>query len=99
MALLDDLKISLRVTTSVFDSEIQGLIDAAKIDLTQSGVAADKANDETDAIIKRAITVYVKGNFGYDNPEAERFLTSYSMLKDHLALSGDYGEVYPDATP
>lgn len=99
MALLDDVKLSLRVSTVVFDAEIQDLIDAAKIDLIQSGVAADKANNETDAIIKRAITVYVKGHFGYDNPEAERFLTSYSMLKDHLALSGDYGEVYPIETP
>lgn len=99
MAILDDVKLSLRVTTDAFDIEIQDLIDAARLDLIQSGVSSTKVNDDTDALIKRAITVYVKGNFGYDNPEAERFQESYRMLKIHLALAGDYAEVIPPATP
>jgi hypothetical protein len=43
-----------------------------------------------DYLIKRAITLYCKANFGYENSEAERFAKSYEMLKIHLSLSSDY---------
>ena len=45
-----------------------------------------------DPLIKRAITVYCKAHFGWDNPEADRFAQSYTMLKQHLALSAEYAE-------
>jgi len=87
MALIDDVKLSLRVSVPDFDDEIQDLIDSAKADLQLSGVVN---LDETDPLIKRAITTYCKANFGYDNPEADRFQRSYDLLKMHLALSSDY---------
>lgn len=43
-----------------------------------------------DPLIKRAIILYCKGHFGYDNPDAERFIASYEKLRDHLSLSSDY---------
>ena len=87
MALIDDVKLALRVTSVDFDTEIQDLIDSAKADLRLSGVTDP---DETDPLIKRAITVYCKAHFGYDNPEAERFQKAYEMIKMHLTLSADY---------
>lgn len=87
MALIDDVKTALRVTTADFDSEITDLINAAKADLHQAGLYVV---EETDALIKRAIILYCKANFGYDNPEADRFKESYEMLKNHLSLSSDY---------
>ena len=90
MALIDDVKLALRISGSAFDFEIQGLIDAAKADLQLSGVHPDKAKDEGDPLIRRAIVVYCKAHFGYDNPEAERFQQSYDMLKAHLTLSQEY---------
>jgi len=91
MAILNDVKVALRVaaTTTAFDGEIQDLINAAIADLKLAGVVADKAVD-TDTLIKRAITTYCKANFGYDNPDAERFWRSYESLKMHLTLSADY---------
>ena len=91
MAILDDVKVALRIaaTTTDFDTEIQDLIDAAKADLKLAGVVADKAVD-TDTLIKRAITTYCKANFGYDNPDADRLQKAYEMLKMHLTLSADY---------
>ena len=85
--MLDKVKLALRVSGTVFDLEIQDLIDAAKLDLQISGVVKV---DEEDALIQRAIIVYCKANFGYDNNEAERFEKSYDMLKQHLSLAGDY---------
>src|SRR5690606_35449581 len=90
MALLDDIKVAMRITTDVFDGELHDLIAAAQSDLKLSGVDPTKAEDDTDPLIKRAITTYVKANFGYDNPEAERFQQSYDMLKAHLTLSAEY---------
>lgn len=99
MALLDDVKQVLRISVdnTSFDTEVNDLISAARLDLIQSGVSADKVNLDTDPLIKRAVITYCKANFGYDNPEADRFQQSYTMLKQHLSLTGDYREV-PDET-
>jgi uncharacterized phage protein (predicted DNA packaging) len=93
--MLESVKLALRVTISDFDEEIQDLIDAAKRDLEIAGV---DIIDETDPLIRRAIITYCKANFGYDNPEAERFQQSYDMLKQHLSLSYDYRAVDDVAT-
>ena len=85
--MLEKVKLALRVSGNIFDLEIQDLIDAAKLDLKITGVV--KVND-TDPLIQRAIIVYCKANFGYDNNETERFQKSYDMLKQHLSLAGDY---------
>jgi uncharacterized phage protein (predicted DNA packaging) len=90
MALLDDIKLTLRISNTAYDSEINDLISAAKADLRLSGILESKVNDDTDPLIKRAITVYVKTNFGWNNPDAERLQQSYDMLKCHLALSQEY---------
>ena len=94
-----DIKTALRISTNntAFDSEIADLIDAARADLMLAGILPAKANDDNDPLIKRAITVYVKANFGWNNPDAERLQQSYDMLKCHLALSQEYAEVTEDA--
>jgi uncharacterized phage protein (predicted DNA packaging) len=89
-ALIDRVKTSLRISAAAFDEEVSGLIAAARQDLVLSGVLSIKANDEADALITRAITVYTKAHFGYDNPDHERLLAAYEMLKSHLTLSGEY---------
>ena len=86
--MIDLVKGALRVTTDApgIISEIENLINAAKLDLELAGVKYI----EDDPLIQRAVIFYCKGHFGFDNPEAERFLRSYEMLKQHLSLSGDY---------
>lgn len=88
MALIDDIKNALRESGNDLNTEIQDLIDSATADLILSGIHKDKAVD-TDALIKRAITIYCKAHFGYDE-QADRFQQSYNMLKSHLALSQEY---------
>jgi len=88
--MLDSVKLSLRIKNTAFDTEILELIDAAKLDLGISGV---EKIDELDGLIIHAIKTYVKANFGWDNPDAERLQESYLMLKQHLSLSGDYNVV------
>lgn len=92
--MLEDVKLALRITNDAYDSEVQDLIESALMDLVQSGIFIDIKEfgdlETTDPLIKRAIVTYAKANFGLDNPNAERFHDSYVMLKQHLALSGDY---------
>ena len=91
--MLQDIKDALRVNGDDLDTEILDLIDAAKADLILSGVHKDKVVD-TDPLIKRAIIVYCKANFGYDDSKiVERFQESYTSLKNHLTLSAEYTEV------
>jgi uncharacterized phage protein (predicted DNA packaging) len=88
--MLNDIKNSLRVSGDDLNIEIVDLVEAAKADLILSGVNRDKVID-TDPLIKRAITVYCKANFGYEDPKiAERFEQSYISLKYHLTLSAEY---------
>lgn len=87
MALLDDVKTTLRISNTAFDTEISDLILSAKADLQLAGILTP---DETDALTKRAITIYCKANFGWDNPDSDKLNQSYEMLKNHLSLSVDY---------
>lgn len=89
MALLDDVKKALRISNAEYNTEVQDLIDSAKLDLKITGILDEKILD-TDALIKRAISLYCKANFGYNNPDADRLSQSYDSLKIHLVLSGDY---------
>lgn len=88
--MLADVKKALRISHGALDDEITDLIEAGRHDLMLSGVSDSKANDDVDPLIKRAIITYVKANFIPDAKEAERFQSSYSMLKNHLTLAGDY---------
>lgn len=90
--MLEKVKKALRISllTTAFDEEIIDLIEEAKADLRLAGVYFTL---ETDPLIERAIKTYCKSNFGFDNPDADRFQDSYIMLKQHLCLSADYKEV------
>lgn len=92
MALLDDMKLLLRIGAAItaFNTEINDLIAAAKDDLQLAGVTSEKIADDSDPLIKRAISAYVKANFGYDNSDADRLQRAYDMLKMHLTLAADY---------
>ncbi len=84
--LIDDVKLALRITTNVFDSELNILIDSAKIDL---GIAGVDLPDEVDSICKIAIITYCKIHFG--NPDnADRLQKSYDEQKAQLGMATGY---------
>jgi hypothetical protein len=84
--LIDDVKLALRITTNVFDSELNILIDSAKLDL---GIAGVDLPDEVDSICKIAIITYCKIHFG--NPDnADRLQKSYDEQKAQLGMATGY---------
>lgn len=88
--MLDEVRSALRVDGNDLDNEIQGLIDAARADLALSGVRPDKANDDGDPLIRRAIIIYCRAEFDYADQAADKLRQSYEMLKRHLTLSEEY---------
>lgn len=73
--------------------ELEELIESAKMDLSMSGIRGDALVPPFDSIIVRAISLYTKANFGFDNPDSDRLMNSYRSLEIHLALSSEYGGV------
>ena len=61
--LTEDIRAALRISSQAksITTEIEDCIEACKRDLQQVGV---NNLDETDALIKRAITIYCKAEFG-----------------------------------
>lgn len=86
--LTDTVKGSMRILSKseVIENDINNMIAAAKQDLSVSGV---KKIDETDALIIRAITLFVKSEMNYQN-RGEQYRQSYELQKQSLCLAGDY---------
>ncbi len=86
--LTEKMRAALRIssTSEKITAEIEDCIDACIADLRNDGV---KADDVMDSLIIRAITLYCKAEFGY-NDKAEKFRQSYDTLKMRLALSQEY---------
>jgi len=88
--LIFDMRQILRINGTHFDVEISDLVSAARADLVLGGILPAKAENESDALIKRAITCYVKAEFGHNNPDAEKLRASYQSIRQHLMLSSEY---------
>lgn len=83
-ALITSLMDALRVKSQTARSEIDDLIDACILDLTIQGVVIDSLSNP---LIKHAIKLYCKANFGYDE-KTERFADAYKHLTISMSLSG-----------
>ena len=85
MALIDNCKTALRVTTSAYDGEIQTYIESAMLDLGIAGVEVP----EDDSLVNKAIMTYVRMSFGapanYDKLKA-----SYDEQKAQLMNATGY---------
>ena len=86
--MLELVKLSLRITTTAFDAEIENYIEACKMDLKLAGI---KNIDEADHLTIVAVSLFVKSLFGA-NQDSEKYKKSYESIKCQLAVSGDYNE-------
>lgn len=86
--MLEKIKLSLRITTDAFDSEIQDLISAAMLDLGLAGVEGENVVQD-DALIIRAVTTYCRLHFGAPD-EYDRLKASYDEQKAQLATATNY---------
>lgn len=88
--MLAKVKIALRITTDAYDTDIQGLIDAAMLDLGIAGVVLPCV---LDAICERAVITYCKLHFlGLSENEWDRIKASYDEQKAQLVTASGYTE-------
>lgn len=108
MALLDDLKVTLRVSHDALDQEIMDSAAACVFDMANKGVSTtwlgtdpfvdgfsfdDIDEDALPKMAKRAIATWVKFDVLMDNDEAERFIKSYDSQVCSL-LNSRFNAVY-----
>lgn len=87
MTILELVKLSLRVVTDDFDAELNGLINACKIDLGIAGVIVPETLTD---IVNLAIVTYCKMHFGAPD-DYDRLKASYDEQKAQLSMSFKYG--------
>lgn len=96
MALLDDVKKSLRRTDNEFDDEILEIIEAGKEDLITSGVNEALFTDEAKIppLVLRALKSYCNMEFyKMDNPDYPKMLDIYKRQVNKLNMSSGYKEI------
>ena len=86
MAILDKVRMALRISTTSFDDELTDLIKAAQSDLGIAGVVLPTALDE---ICTRAIITYCKLSFGLPE-DYDRLKASYDEQKAQLVTATGY---------
>ncbi len=85
---LEKVKLSMRITTDVFDSELIDLMNAALMDLGIAGADGDGVNI-TDPLVLRAVTTYCQMHFGLPD-DYDRLKSSYDEQKAQLSMATGY---------
>lgn len=88
--MLEKIKRAQRITHNKLDEELTDMIEVVKSDLRISGIIKI---DDTDSLIYQAVKTYIKAEYETDTAKSEKLMQSYIMLKEHLALCGEYTEV------
>ena len=105
MAMLDDVRLALRVSTTLTDGEIETYIDTALFDMQNKGVSpeflaedADFDNGDYMPIVKTAVINYCKAQYGRDVDASERnaCIASYRSIVASL-LNGKQNVHYQGA--
>lgn len=86
MAMLDDVKTALRLTTTVYNNELNDLIAAGLADLGIAGVT-EASTDDT--LVKKAVITYCKVHFGSPS-DFDRLKASYDEQKAQLQMATGY---------
>ena len=93
--MLEKVKLAMRISTDVYDSELLDLIAAGIADIKHAGAKFESSaseNDYTidDPLVARAVVTYCRMMFG-SPADFDRLKASYEMQKGQLRESFAYG--------
>ena len=86
--MLNKIKLSLRISDSDLDTDIQQNIDSCICDMYRVGVIIPE-NPENDPLIVKAVDLYIKQQYDYMG-KGEEYGKNYSKLRDALSLYEKY---------
>ena len=90
------VKMSLRISTSAFDTELAELIDACKQDLKMKGV---QKIDDSEKLTRQAIKLYCRANFANgDTKERELYADRYEKLAAAMSRCSFYDKADENGT-
>lgn len=87
--MLEKVKLALRISHNVLDSDINNTIDTARAELIRSGVSEEKANSN-DVLVENAIKTYCLFVYTNDDKRAQGFFESWQYQLDNLRKSSEY---------
>ena len=93
MALIDEVRFSLRISTTDdanINTELNRYISEAILDLTKTSDIIPFTADTADALQKGAIIDYCHFKFERDTALKDAFLRSYESAKTKMLLSSEY---------
>lgn len=86
-SVLSKIKLSLRISHSVLDKDIQAEIDACLADLKVCGILNP---DATDPLIFNAIKLWCRSIYTDDTVKGAEYLRRYDALKSCLMMAEGY---------
>ena len=86
--MLEKVKLALRISTDKYNSELNDLIESAKLDLGIAGVVVPTT---IDALVTKAIITYCKMSFGLPE-DYDQLKRSYDEQKAQLSNASGYTE-------
>ena len=90
--MLEKIKLSLRISHNMLDTDITNNIAACMLDLKRVGISEKYAsNASEDALISKAAELYCKWQYNF-NSKGEQFEKAYINLRDAISLCGTYTE-------
>lgn len=85
-SLISAAKLSARITTNAFDSQVEDLLNAAFLDMGIAGVVVPA---ELDSLVRVAAITYFLMHFGQPD-DYDRLKASYDEQKGQLAIASGY---------
>lgn len=99
MALIDEVRFSLRITDSSIEelnTELQGYIDEAITDLTETTDIKPFTADTSDALLRGAIIAYAHYKFEVDVNRRKNYKEAYDDMKTKILMSSKYSTLGGD---
>ena len=84
--MLEKVKLALRISTDKYDSELNDLIESAKLDLGVAGVVVPQT---VDALVTKSIITYCRMSFGLPE-DYDRLKRSYDEQKAQMSNATGY---------
>lgn len=96
MELLDQIKISMRISHDKLDENIKSDIETGLLDMRRVGIQpytnADGSEGQLkDGLIGKAVELYCKAQSDFQG-KGDQYHASYENLRDALSLCGEYNE-------
>lgn len=86
LTISDKVKLALRISHNLLDSEISDVITSARLELKRAGVNTEKAESNNEDVVT-AIKTYCLAYFSSDDKDSERYGESFNYQCDCLRKS------------